>query len=107
MAAKISPKDALIRANASYNAFGETATMLANDPRLTTDERQVLLHAHGVALKRRLRDEHPVLARFVDFIEGRGKPLATRDDWQTLVTLIGPDLSEAEKDAIDLLALLP
>ena len=104
MAAKISPKDALIRANASYNAFGETATMLANDPRLTTDERQVLLHAHGVALKRRLRDEHPVLARFVDFIEGRGKPLATRDDWQTLVTLIGPDLSEAEKDAIDLLA---
>ena len=84
MPAKITPKQNLLVNNANYDALGDSAQTLSLDPRLSPEERMVLSRVHQLAVDRRLREEHPVLGRFISMVEGDGKPLSTKADWETL-----------------------
>jgi hypothetical protein len=87
--------------------LGTLSAGLSTSPDLSEHQRAYFAHGRIQAMAVRLQTEHPVLARFAQYLESRGvddkgRPIPiSQQEWNTILTLIGDKLSETERDFIN------
>jgi hypothetical protein len=94
----------LLGLNQVYQNLAGMTESLIPDSGLAENERALLAKVKDLTIQRRLSSEHPVIGRFIAYLEGNGEPISTKAEWQILETLIGPHLSQTNKEALDDLA---